>query len=384
MPGLTRKLSNGMGRIMAASSPRCPGAGGVAVCVPLSVFSDRPARSMTRGQLLQGLNGRHDSRPYGCRDSGCSNVVVGGERALNANGSGRTTAMPSTPDSPVGSQERALRTRELAGVRGPGPKASQPRRRLMMAVLASASAWAEIQAVAGGRRCIRARDQDELFRLAGDVDAVVIEAENLLPVLGVVRHINRDHPLLPVILITEQNSVDLRHLASVSVEAILCQHQIAARLPAALKSSAEVAFRLRRLGEECMRNELIPAPLRRLLGCALISVPPPRTVQHLARLLHSDPSTIRRHWRRDVDSRGIQRVKDLLDWIFLLQALSAKRPDQSWRCVARSIGTHENTLRRLAVRLTGDTLSSVGAAGTERLLECFAESLAESICAKLS
>ena len=215
----------------------------------------------------------------------------------------------------------------------------------MIVVLASASARAEIQSVAGGRRCIRARDRDELLRLGADVDAVVIEAENLLLVLGVVRHIDRDHPRLPVILITEQNSVDLRHLASVSVEAVLSQHQIAARLSAVLKSSAEIAFRLRRLGEECMRSELIPAPLGRLLSCALTSVLPPRRVQHLARLLHTDPSTIRRHWRRDVNSQGIQRVKDLLNWVILLHALSAKRPERSWRFVAKRIGTHERTLR---------------------------------------
>ena len=252
----------------------------------------------------------------------------------------------------------------------------------MIAVLASASAWAEIEAVAGGRRCTLARDHDEILRLAGDADAVVIEAENLLPVvLPVVRLINRDHPVLPVILITEHPSVELRHLASVSVEAILGQQQIAARLPAALKSSAEMAFRLRRLGEEYVRNELIPAPLRRLLSCALTSVPPPRRVQHLARLLHSDPSTIRRHWRRGVNCHGIQRVKDLLDWIFLLHALSAKHPDRSWRCVAKSIGTHESTLRRLADRCTGDPLGSLGSNGVDQLLERFTETLEESFCA---
>ena len=209
---------------------------------------------------------------------------------------------------------------------GTGRKDSQPRRWLMIAVLASAGAWADIQAVAGDRRCILARDQDEFLRLAGDADAVVLEAENLLPVLPIVRHINRDHPLLPVILITERDSADVRHLTSVSVEAVLFQHQIMAHLPVALRSSAGAIFGLRALAEDCKRNEAIPAPLRHLLTCALTSVPPPLTVQHLALLLYSDPATIRRHWRRGVNSHGIQRVKDLLDWIVLLHALSAKHP----------------------------------------------------------
>ena len=248
----------------------------------------------------------------------------------------------------------------------------------MIAVLASASAWGDIQAVTGDRRCILTRDLDELLRLADDADVVVIEAENLLPVLRVVRHINRDHPLLPVILITAQDSADLRHLASVSVEAVLFQHQIMARLPIALRSAAGMVSGLRALGEECMRNESIPVPLRQLLGCALTSVPPPCTVQHLAHLLNADPSTIRRHWRRGVNSHGIQRVKDLLDWLLLLYALSAKRPDLRWRCVAKSIGIHERTLRRLANRCAGDTLGSLNPDGPARLLKRFARALRDS------
>ena len=144
-----------------------------------------------------------------------------------------------------------------------------------------------------------------------------------------------------------------------------------------------MVFRLRALGEGCMKNESIPAPLRRLLSCALTSVPPPRTVQHLARLLHSDPSTIRRHWRRGVNSHGIQRVKDLLDWIALLHVLSAKHPNLSWRYVAKSNGTHESTLRRLADRCAGDTLGSLASHGVEQLFERFATALGDSICANL-
>ena len=251
----------------------------------------------------------------------------------------------------------------------------------MIAVLASPSARADIQAVAGKRRCILARDQDELLRLAGSTHAVVLEDSDLPSVLGVLQDIRRRHPFLPVVLVTDQDSADLQALESASVEAILFQHQIAARLPAALRRSAGLAFALRALGDEYMRNEAIPVPLRRLLTCALTSVPSPRTVQHLAHLLNSDPSTIRRHWRRGVSSHGIQRVKHLLDWLVLLHALSAKRPGLSWRFVATRIGTHERTLRRLAARLTGETLGSLG---VERPLECFAESLEESFCAKLS
>ena len=251
----------------------------------------------------------------------------------------------------------------------------------MIAVLASAIAWAEIEAIAGDRRCILARDQDELFRLASDADAVILQADDSLSVLRVVRNLNRDHPSLPVILITEPDSADLRHLASVSVEAVLFQHQIAARLPAALESSVGMIFGLRALGEECMKNESLPGPLRHLLSCALTHVPPPRTVQRLARLLDSDPSTIRRHWRRGVNSHGIRRIKDLLDWLVLLHAVSVKRPGLSWRFVARRIGVHERTLRRLALRLTGDTLGSAASLGAKQLLECFAASLGESVCA---
>ena len=254
----------------------------------------------------------------------------------------------------------------------------------MVVVLASASTWADVQAVAGDRRCLLAQDHDELLRLAGDADAVVIEAETLPPILRVIRRVNRDHPLLPVILIIEPGSADLRHLASVSVEAVLFPHQIAARLPAALRRSAEMVSRLRALGEEYMRDESIPAPLRRLLGCALTSVPPPRTVQHLARLLHADPSTIRRYWCRGVNSGGIQRIKDLLDWLVLLRAVSAKHPGLSWRLVAKDMGTHERTLRRLAVRLTGDTLGFLGSVGASQLFARFREALEESFCAKLS
>ena len=251
-------------------------------------------------------------------------------------------------------------------------------------MLASPSAAADVRTVVGGRRCILARDQGELLQLAGDAHAVVFEALDIQPVVSFLRDITLENPFLPVILITEQGSANLRALASVSVQAVLFRHEIVARLPSALRTSAGTAFRLRRLAAGCMRNEAIPAPSRRLLACALTSVRPPCTVQHLARLLNSDPSTIRRHWRRGVNSHGIQRVKDLLDWLVLLHAISVKRPDLSWRIVAKGMGTHERTLRRLAVRLTGNTLGSVGSAGAERLLERFAESLEESFCARLS
>ena len=150
----------------------------------------------------------------------------------------------------------------------------------MIAVLASPSAWADVHAVVGDHRCVLARDQDELLQLTRDAHAVVLEAPNPLPVLDVVREIRWNRPYLPVILITEQDSANLQALSSISVDAVLFHYQIGACLPAALKRSAGTAFGLRTLGEACMRNEAIPAPVRHLLTCALTAVPPPRTVQH--------------------------------------------------------------------------------------------------------
>lgn len=249
----------------------------------------------------------------------------------------------------------------------------------MIVVLASLSAWADVRAAVGGRRCILAGDQEELLQLADGAHAVILEAPDPLPVLEVSQEIRRQHPFLPVILATEQHSANLHHFASVPLDVVLFPHQITARLPAVLERSIGTVHGLQALGEECLRNEVIPAPLRHLLACALTAVPPPRTVQHLAGLLNSDPSTIRRHWRRGVNPHGIQRVKDLVDWIVLLHALSAKRPGLTWRLVARQIGTHQRTLRRLAVRLTDYTLGSMGSVEAEQLLERFAESVRKSV-----
>ena len=48
----------------------------------------------------------------------------------------------------------------------------------MIAVLAFASASADVRTVAGDHRCILARDQDEMLLVTGDADAVVLGAEN--------------------------------------------------------------------------------------------------------------------------------------------------------------------------------------------------------------
>lgn len=253
----------------------------------------------------------------------------------------------------------------------------------MIVVLASPCGCADFEAVAGKRRCILTQDQDELLRLAGEAQAVVLEAPDPLAILAILRDIKREHPFLPVVLVTDQNSANVQRLASVPVEAVFFQHQSAARLLAPPRESTGTTVGLRVLGDECIRNEAIPAPLRYLLARALTSLPPPCSVRDLARLMNSDPSTIRRHWRSGVSSHGIPRVKDLLGWLVLLRAVSVKRPGLSWRSVAKGVGAHESTLRRTAQRLTGDTLGSLHSVGVERLLERFTKALDESLCAKM-
>ena len=66
------------------------------------------------------------------------------------------------------------------------------------------------------------------------------------------------------------------------------------------------------------------------------------------------------------------------------QALALKQPDLNWRLVAKTLGTPDTKLRRLAPRLTGDnTLVSLNASGTACVFERFTASLADPFRSKL-
>lgn len=252
----------------------------------------------------------------------------------------------------------------------------------MIAVLASPRARRSIRTAVGEDRCTMARGHHELRRLAADAEAVVVEAREAASVAEVLKGIKQQHPFVPIIVISGEEPTNVQTLASVSVEAVLFEREIMTCLASALQS-AETTVGFRALGQQCLENEAVPVPLRRVLVCALTSAPPPRTVEGLAHIVYSDPSTLRRQWRRGVNSHGIERLRDLLDWLLLINAVSAKRPGLSWRLVARRMGTYESTLRRLAARLADDTLGSLHSLGAERLLERFAAALAESFCAEV-
>lgn len=254
----------------------------------------------------------------------------------------------------------------------------------MIALLARPSLRARVRASLGEQRCIVAHGHADLRQLAPKADALVVEAREASRAIDVVRRIRHEHPLLPIIVIGGRETPNLRVPPTVSDEAVLAELEVHLRRPNTLSHLAGAPSALRALSKDYLENEAIRPALRRLLALALTTSPPPRTVNRLAQLLGCAPSTIRRQWRQSVNPSGLQRPKDLLDWLVLLNAVSTKRPGLNWRVVAASIGTHERTLSRLAVRLTGDTLASLYSRGGPQLFDRFAQSLDDSFCAILS
>lgn len=95
----------------------------------------------------------------------------------------------------------------------------------------------------------------------------------------------------------------------------------------------------------------------------------PRTAAALALWSQSSRTTLYRAATSGAASgNGGRRVREVLDWIALVHCAARKRRDLSWEAVAHEASIDLRTLRAIARRRTGATLSELEEPGHARLL----------------
>lgn len=176
--------------------------------------------------------------------------------------------------------------------------------------------------------------------------------------------------LLPVVLATTRDADNARELKSIIVEEVIWLRELDTGLWAAIRRALADGF-LRRVEAQIQANRALPQTLRHALSVACLSPQPVRTVGELAALVGQDQSTLWYHWRRFAGEASTLRLKDVLDWLLLLRAISKLSAGSSVGRVAVALDIREDTLRQLFVRLTGQTPSRVRRVPQEHLLERF-------------
>lgn len=149
------------------------------------------------------------------------------------------------------------------------------------------------------------------------------------------------------------------------------------RLPVILRQ-AHAGDVLTRLGDRVSADRHLPRALRRALGEAVSRRVPFRTVEALAAAVHIHPSTLFQELRR---SRAEMGLKEILDWILLLQARAVKLHGRSWKSVAHALETPMRTLQRASRRCAGVSLTEFERQSLDTVLAYFEATVVEPLCA---
>jgi hypothetical protein len=100
----------------------------------------------------------------------------------------------------------------------------------------------------------------------------------------------------------------------------------------------------------------IPQELRCAILLLLESPHPIRSEKELALRVGCDRTTLYRQWRDTLGPPTQMGMKDLIDWVLLVRAVTIRHTAKSWSEVATWLGMERPTLSRAAMRLTGGGL----------------------------
>lgn len=216
---------------------------------------------------------------------------------------------------------------------------------------------------------------EEWTRLLGNVsraDHVVVAAPEPGPgLLARMEALKQREPGVPFLLVTHRNPEVLRHLKNVVIEEVLWTDELDDELALALRRS-EGDRRLRRIDARLREASHLSPTLVAALGRAALRRPPLTSVRELAAEIDRDRRTLWHHWRESFDAGASDLTpKGFLDWVLVLRARAAKTGDRSWSDVARELGVHTRTLRRVAGRRLGAGLEELADRDLDGLLEVF-------------
>jgi hypothetical protein len=179
------------------------------------------------------------------------------------------------------------------------------------------------------------------------------------------------NPNHPVILITEWEPDNARHLKNLQVDEVVWTEEIRRYLPEVVKEACcSDLNHVRCLAVPLEHAERLPAPLRRALAFACRHENPVHSINQLARVAGVNRRTLWQQWKSVVGGEPL-RLQDFLHWILLIRALGHKTPEMSWNTVAEEMGLGLGTLSRYAKQLTGKTLQELHAQGPLNLAQVF-------------
>ena len=218
---------------------------------------------------------------------------------------------------------------------------------------------------------LEARTFHALIQLAGEASCTVLVIGRESPVDQVdYTALRRCHPLHPLVITSACDGHHAYRLVTSAGDEIVLLRDLDKELVPAV-SRACLSGVLQQMASAIEVERRVPPTLRTALALVYRTRPPIRSVKELAAQVGYEPRTLEHHWRRAVRPRGGLRLHDLLGWVLLLHAATARLSTSNWMAVGAELGVCSQTLARLGRTLADLSLREIAALGNRRILPLF-------------
>jgi len=215
---------------------------------------------------------------------------------------------------------------------------------------------------------LEARTLETLVQLGGMTScSVLVIARHQSDYTAALR---RRHPLHPLVLVSNVEGREATCLVRSPRDEVVLFREVDRGLGPAV-SRASVSGVLEQLAIGIETEKRIAPLLRAALAFVYRARPPIRSIKELAAQVGCDPRTLEHHWRTAVPRADGLRLHDVLSWMLLLHASTARVRTANWSAVGADLGVCVQTIARLARALADLSLREVAALGLRGTLPLF-------------